>query len=149
LATCIWDSEDAKDYRPYGVSFIDVQLGGGGTAGEVYGFLAPSGVCKTLLSVQMAVSCARHGSKASLGVVYYVTYPDALWPQWEQLFEYVLSKEPEKVPAVLRNVRVGRVGTELDLSEQPLVLEGTFTKVDVVVKAADEIVASEEKGGEE
>ena len=45
--------------EPFGLSFIDVLLGGGGLPGESYGILGPSSGGKTLLAVQWACAIAR------------------------------------------------------------------------------------------
>lgn len=43
------------DKTSSGIGFLDIFLNGGQANGEVYGFCAPYGVCKTLLACQLAV----------------------------------------------------------------------------------------------
>jgi hypothetical protein len=46
-----------------GISFLDLLLGGGTRAGELYGFIAPSGGGKTTFGHQLCVTCARDRRK--------------------------------------------------------------------------------------
>jgi hypothetical protein len=57
-------AEAALQLQPTGVSFVDELLGGGVEAHDVIGILGPTGVGKTTLAMQIAVSLARREAAA-------------------------------------------------------------------------------------
>lgn len=66
-----------------GCSYFDNYMNGGHAPGEVYGFAAPYGVCKTTVACQLSVNAALHAQAAyadkrcdKLKVVYFVTYEE-------------------------------------------------------------------------
>ena len=75
-----------------GCGYFDNYMNGGQAAGEVYGFAAPYGVCKTTVACQLAVNAALHaqaefksGITNTIKVVYFITYeepPSLLLPRF-------------------------------------------------------------------
>lgn len=68
-----------------GIDFLDTFMKGGHVAGEVYGFCAPYGVCKTTIACQLTVNAANYyqaqqntGLITTLPVAYYVAYEEEL-----------------------------------------------------------------------
>lgn len=68
-----------------GCTFFDGYMNGGQAGGEVYGFAAPYGVCKTTVACQLACNALRHaqaefhaGVTKAPKVVYFVTYEEPL-----------------------------------------------------------------------
>lgn len=67
----------AAPREPTGVTFLDLMLSGGTRAGEVYGFIAPSGGGKTTFSNQIAVAVARQKQHA-----FVFSYEEAITPEY-------------------------------------------------------------------
>ncbi len=73
---------------PTNVPLFDTFLRGGDAPGEVYGFMAPYGTCKTLLMVQLSFERAKlsynrwlaSDKKDSLGLVYFFQYEEQMKP---------------------------------------------------------------------
>ena len=96
--------------QPYGVPFMDVYLGGGGVAGEVYVVLGPTGSCKTTLLQQLSISLAalqvakwEHSNKRhSLGMSYFVSYemagPEIMARTYANFAQIDIQKIFEGVP---------------------------------------------------
>jgi len=74
---------------PTNVAFFDDFLRGGDAPLEIYGVMAPYGVCKTLLLLQLALERAKYcyhnwtqsNKKKSLGLVYYFQYEEPMRPE--------------------------------------------------------------------
>jgi len=54
-----WDKKAARMSQSTGLGFLDKYLGGGTSAGECYGVMAPYGTCKTTLAVMLWCSAAQ------------------------------------------------------------------------------------------
>ncbi len=68
-----------------GIDFLDTFMKGGHVGGEVYGFCAPYGVCKTTIACQLVVNAANYyqaqqntGLIDKLPVAYYIAYEEEL-----------------------------------------------------------------------
>lgn len=83
----LWDDDDddqAIVKTSTGCTFLDEYMGGGHADGEVYGLMAPWGVCKTTLACQLGASRAlqlqavwnEKGRKTKLPIVYMVFYEE-------------------------------------------------------------------------
>jgi hypothetical protein len=112
-----YDAEKSLKVIPYGLPLIDVYLGGGSVAGEVYCLLGPTGSCKTTLAQQLSESMAllqvskweHTNRRGSLGVVYFVSYElpreiilaRAIAHVAQIDFNVLLKKVPLSVPGAL------------------------------------------------
>jgi hypothetical protein len=83
----LWDDDDEDQAivkTSTGCTFLDEYMGGGHAEGEIYGLMAPWGVCKTTLACQLAVNRAlqvqaiwnERGRTGKLPVVYMVFYEE-------------------------------------------------------------------------
>jgi energy-coupling factor transporter ATP-binding protein EcfA2 len=96
--------------QPYGVPFMDVYLGGGGVAGEIYVLLGPTGSGKTSILQQLSISLAalqvakwEHSNKRhSLGMSYFVSYemagPEIMARTYANFAQIDIQKIFEGVP---------------------------------------------------
>jgi hypothetical protein len=85
-----WDKQAAFVTRTTGMGWIDRYMGGGERIGEVYGFLAPYGTCKTTLGVQLwtesaIMACAEAGESdggdGSIGLSVFVSFEAPKLPE--------------------------------------------------------------------
>lgn len=84
-----WDKSIARMIQSTGLGFLDKYLGGGTSAGEVYGVMAPYGTCKTTLAVMLWCAAAQQ------------CYEETFSDEWDKrkglsiLVTYEASASPE------------------------------------------------------
>jgi hypothetical protein len=98
-----WDKNNPKIIRTTGLGFLDKYLGGGTSAGEAYGLMAPYGTCKTTLAVMLWCTTAQQ------------CYEESLLDDWDGrkgltvLVTYEASRSPEiQHRALMYAARVSR-----------------------------------------
>lgn len=105
-----WDKNHPKLYCTTGLSYLDKYMGGGTSAGESYGLMAPYGTCKTTLAVMLWTTTARQN---------YADYLEADGPDDEKkvglsvLVTYEAAKAPEILHrAVMYAAEVSRLSLD-------------------------------------
>jgi replicative DNA helicase len=84
-----WDKKSPLILSSTGIGFIDKYLGGGSAPGEVYGFMAPFGTCKTTMAVMLMCAAGQqcfedflmHQDPDKKGIAVLVSYEAAASPE--------------------------------------------------------------------
>lgn len=83
-----WDITDPIEFTTTGIAFLDKYLNGGTVPGEVYGFMAPYGTCKTTVAVMLWCLAAKQAYQETLisdsdkiGLSVLVSYEAPLSPE--------------------------------------------------------------------